>query len=259
MSHDLQPKKPKKIAPPRIDYTDAQKKDIGEVHGAILREKVEPREGMEAIPFGLWIFFAFIIFGSGFYLGAYSAGFNGNVFDPALVTYGPVKAKGPVVKDPITDGRKVFTQNCAVCHQPTGLGIAGQYPPLAGSEVVLAKDGYGQNHIVLIVLKGLTGPVKIQGNLYNGNMQTWESVLKDEDIANVITYVRNSWGNKGGVMTKEYVASIRAKLADKHNQWSEAELRAVPSEAAPAATPPTPAQATPATTPATNVVVPKKS
>jgi len=232
MAPPSQPDKSPKIAPDGIDYKDSPM-DIGEIHGAILREKVDPQEGMEPIPGWLWFFFCVVISYSCFYLGSNNGGFRGDVFDPALVTYGPVKASASAVKDPLVEGKKVFTQNCAVCHQPTGLGLPGQYPPLADSELVLGKDGFGQNHMILVVLKGLSGPLKIRGNSFNGSMPTWEPKLKDEQIADAITYVRSSWGNQGVPVTKEYVAAMRAKYASKTTPWTEAELRAVPAEAIP--------------------------
>ena len=75
-------------------------------------------------------------------------------------------------------GKRVFTQNCIVCHQQTGLGVPGQFPPLAGSEWVLSQDWHGDNHIVKIVLHGFQGLVTVKGQQFNNVMAPWGKVLK---------------------------------------------------------------------------------
>jgi mono/diheme cytochrome c family protein len=124
-------------------------------------------------------------------------------------------------------GKRVFTQNCAVCHQQNGLGVPGQFPPLAGSEWVLAQDWHGDNHIVNIVLHGFHGAVTVKGEQFNNVMAPWGKVLKDEQIAAVLTYVRNEWGNQAPPITKEFVSKVREQTKDRTEPWTPKELQGV--------------------------------
>jgi mono/diheme cytochrome c family protein len=144
-------------------------------------------------------------------------------------------------------GKRVFTQNCAVCHQGDGMGVPGQFPPLAGSEWVMPKDWRGDNHIVNIVLKGFHGPVTVKGQQFNNVMAPWGNVLKDEQIAAVLTYVRNEWGNKAPPIPVEFVTKVREQIKDREDAWTEKDLQAIgkemvgEAEAAPAQEAPAPA------------------
>jgi mono/diheme cytochrome c family protein len=102
-------------------------------------------------------------------------------------------------------GEEVYSGKCAACHQATGAGVAGVFPPLAADPV--ANGGPANEHI-LTVLKGLNGKV-INGVAYSAAMQAWAPVLNDQEIAAVITYERNSWKNNGGVVEPAQVAALR--------------------------------------------------
>ncbi len=106
--------------------------------------------------------------------------------------------------DLMAKGEQVYTANCASCHQANGEGMAGTFPPIAGAE---QANGPAEDHIK-IVLNGLSGPIKVKGQEYNGAMPPF-SQLSDEDIAAVITYERGSWGNTGGAVTPEQVKALR--------------------------------------------------
>ncbi len=98
-------------------------------------------------------------------------------------------AVAKTVDDQIRMGKAVFTQNCAACHQPTGVGIPGAFPPLAGSDFLNAD----KTRAIHIVKGGLSGEVTVNGNKFNGVMPALG--LSDNDVANVLTYVYSSWGN----------------------------------------------------------------
>jgi mono/diheme cytochrome c family protein len=125
------------------------------------------------------------------------------------------------------DGKQVYSTTCAACHQATGLGVEGTYPPLAGSEIVEGDDG----KIARIVLHGLTGPVEVAGETYSGAMPPWGGVLKDPEIAAVITYIRSAWGNHAAPVTAAKVASIRASNAARKTPWTAPELAQIPASA----------------------------
>ena len=101
-------------------------------------------------------------------------------------------------------GQRLFTSICAACHQPTGLGRANQFPPLAGSDY-LNSD---KNRAINLVIFGRQGEVVVNGIKYNNNMPSFP--LNDQDIANVLTYVYNSFGNSGFEVTPEEVKAQRA-------------------------------------------------
>lgn len=99
----------------------------------------------------------------------------------------------------IAAGSVLFTQNCAACHQPTGLGVPEVFPPLAKSDFLMAD----KKRSIQIVKHGLQGEIVVNGKKYNNVMPAVS--LTDEEKANVLTYVRNSWGNKGDAVTPEEV------------------------------------------------------
>jgi len=112
---------------------------------------------------------------------------------------------------------------CAACHQATGLGLPGTFPPLAGSEYV---NGVPEKHIA-IVLHGLTGPVTVKGQAFNSLMAPLGAAMNDDDIAAAINYERSSWGNNGVHVTAAQVAAVRAKTASRTTPWTIAELNAM--------------------------------
>jgi nitrite reductase (NO-forming) len=115
----------------------------------------------------------------------------------------PDEGKAPelpkTLEERIKVGQAVFLQNCAACHQPTGLGIPNVFPPLAKSDFLMAN----KMRSVQIVKKGLQGEVTVNGNKFNNVMPALG--LSEQEIANVLTFVRNSWGNKGEAVTVEEV------------------------------------------------------
>ena len=96
-------------------------------------------------------------------------------------------------------GKTLFAQNCQACHQAEGQGIKGAFPPLAKSDFLNADV----NRAIGVVSHGLEGQIKVNGEMYNSTMPKLK--LTDEEIANVLTYVYNSWGNKGGEITPDQV------------------------------------------------------
>jgi len=222
--------------------------NVARVHGSILREQKEPKDGYEPVPLWLLTLFFAIVFWAGLYLAYYSGDFRADVFNPlhAAASAGAAEVAGPV--DPRLVGKRVFTQNCVICHQATGLGVPGQFPPLAGSEWVLGGDWHGDNHLVKILLKGLQGPVQVKGSTFNNAMPPWAQ-LTDEQIAGVLTYVRSEWGNNAPPITVDFVKKIRDASTDRTEPWSMKDLQAIPAEKIPAAPAASPSPAAPASTP----------
>ena len=109
----------------------------------------------------------------------------------------------------IAAGKTLFASTCSACHQATGSGLPGSIPPLAGSDFLVKND---KERVLGVVLNGLSGPVKVNGASFNSVMPTWNHLTNDE-LANVITFVLNSWGNPGGEVTPAEVAKVRASGA----------------------------------------------
>jgi nitrite reductase (NO-forming) len=103
-------------------------------------------------------------------------------------------------------GKALYAGTCSVCHQDNGAGLAGVFPPLATSDYLA---NHSKEEIVRIVLNGLTGPVKVNGQDYNSVMPPM-SQLTDDEVANILTYVQTGFGNKGERVRKEEVTTIRA-------------------------------------------------
>ena len=166
----------------------------------------------------------------GYYMGAYNGGLQGDVFSD-VANYKPVQNGPP--EDPnsqpamIKAGQKIFTVNCALCHQSTGLGVAGQFPPLVGSEWVL---GDAPKRLQQILLHGIQGTIHVKGNEYNNAMPAWNVTLNDKQIAQVLTYVRGQLGgNNAPMITEAQMDEARKLTPDRTDPWSEAELKAIPA------------------------------
>lgn len=183
-------------------------------------------------PLPLWLvtFSMFLFFWAGMYLAYNSGGFKSNVFDATVVSWsGGGAGAAPVAVDMNALGKKVFTQTCVICHQSTGLGVPGQFPPLVGTEWVLSQDWHGDNHLVKQVLYGMQGPITVKGEPYNNAMAAWNQ-LSDQQIAAVLTYIRSEWGNNAPPITTEFVAKVRADTKPRTEAWTLAEMKAIPKE-----------------------------
>lgn len=121
------------------------------------------------------------------------------------------------------EGKKLFAGSCAACHQLHGLGMEGLAPPLADSEWVLGSE----ERLTRIVLKGLTGPIKVNGRGWHFDMPSM-GMFDDEQIAAILTYIRREWENTGAPVQAETVKRIRAKTADREEAWSADELLKIP-------------------------------
>jgi mono/diheme cytochrome c family protein len=215
-----------------MDYGEHE--EVQEVHAAIQREKREPRVGLEPLSIWLVVLYGFAIFFGGAYLGRYSGDFSGTGLDPMG---GPPPSKkgnttqGPEQQQELSPrdrGKKIFAANCQTCHQANGLGVPGQYPPLAGSEIVIG----GSRRPAMIVLKGLQGPVTVKGQRFGSAvMQPWDKTLNDQKISDVLTYIRSEWGNNASPVAPEQIAALRKELANHPDSFVEADLHAVPEDA----------------------------
>ncbi len=111
-------------------------------------------------------------------------------------------------QDQVQAGQALFAGTCSVCHQANGAGLPGVFPPLAKSDYLAADT----HRAIGVVLNGLTGKVTVNGTSYDSVMPSMNQ-LNDDEVANILTYVMNSWGNAGGRVLAEDVKKTRANKA----------------------------------------------
>ena len=196
--------------------------DVLAVHRHAFREASDPGEGAENGPWWFWAAaVAALVFG-GFYMGRYGGVFAGEAavhLQPAGASAAGTAAAGAAAER--VDGSAVFSGRCAACHQGTGLGLPGVFPPLAGSEYVNGDPG----RLARLVLRGLTSPVTVAGATFNGAMPAWADALKDAEVAAVLTYVRSHFGNTAGPVAADAVAAARAATRGRTVPWTAGELK----------------------------------
>lgn len=110
----------------------------------------------------------------------------------------------PALEEQLQTGRQRYHGTCVACHQADGRGGSG-IPPLARSDFLMAD----KERAIDVVLNGLSGPIVVNGRAFDGDMPSWRRDYSDEEIASILTFVRNSWGNHGERVLPEDVARIR--------------------------------------------------
>lgn len=202
--------------------------DIDRIHASVKREKADTLPGGEPAP--LWAIFIGLLVAivAGGQLGPMVAKFS---FETSNPFYGgiagdprPGGGKDGAAADPFQTAMKKGASGYAVCggcHQATGGGVPGMFPPLAGSEWVTG----GTERLIRVVQHGLTGAVTVKGQGFNtpGGMQPFGAAMSAGDLANVLTYVRNSFGNEAPMITKEMVEKVRSE-EKRAGQWTQADL-----------------------------------
>jgi len=128
-------------------------------------------------------------------------------------------------RDLFIKGKEIYSRDgyCITCHQPDGRGLtASGFPPIANSHWVEGNE----ERLIKLVLKGLQGPMEVLGTRYSGDvpMTPFEGMLTNEEIAAVLTYVRNSFGNRADVITPGKVGQVRMMIKNKEGFYSPSEL-----------------------------------
>ncbi len=177
----------------------------------------------------VYVLMLFLVYWGINYLDGHSGGFNAKVYAPHknAMTVANLKVQKSAEDLAFEGGARVYRGICAACHQPNGKGSdnAG-YPPLAGSEWVLNQS---PDRVIAIINNGIQGPVEVAGQTYGKvAMPAQGGALSDEDIANVLSYIRRNsdWGDEHNlsVITAEEVNQVRAEIADRTSAWTAEEL-----------------------------------
>jgi len=116
-------------------------------------------------------------------------------------------------------GAEIYGLTCIACHQPTGAGLDGAFPPLDGSDWATGDPSVP----IRIVTGGLQGPVKVAGKDFNAVMPA-HADLDDQKVSDVLTYVRQSWSNDAAPVTAAQVKEVRERHKDRATPWTAAEL-----------------------------------
>lgn len=209
----------------RTITTDGRSHESATAAGAVLEDRfgtnLWPGEtaGTRPVPRWLMGLAVGLLFWGGYYVNRYGGGFRADALEG---TYRRVVAGPPAPIDPVVLGRKLFTdRGCVGCHQLNGQGLAGQFPPLAGSDWVHGSP----ERLSRIVLHGLQGPVKVRGETYNNVMPGFGPILDDQQAAAVLTFVRQEWGNKAAPISPSVIARARAAHASRTTPWTADELK----------------------------------
>jgi mono/diheme cytochrome c family protein len=183
----------------------------------------EPQAGRIAVPVWLIVLLFLLLYWGMVYFDQHSGWFDAQVYTPyrsaaQLALYQPPSG-GP----DLSRGKAVYENICGLCHSNDGLGKPGQAPPFVGSEWALGSP----NRMIRIPLAGLAGPVQVNGQPWNLAMPAMGAALPDDDLAAVLTYIRQSWGNKASAITPEQVKAVRAEVGNRTQPWTATELNAI--------------------------------
>ncbi|WP_269499730.1 c-type cytochrome [Castellaniella sp. S9] len=135
----------------------------------------------------------------------------------ALGDQRPLSVLAPSVSadDRAIDGKQLYTAACQACHQASGQGLPGVFPPLAGSEWVTGDPAV----LAQIVLHGVTGPITVSGATYNGAMPAFGKQFDDAQIAAVLSFIRSEWGNASPEVDEASVQAARAASEGRTQPW----------------------------------------
>ena len=117
-------------------------------------------------------------------------------------------------------GLAIYNKTCIACHGPEGKGVPGAFPPLDGAPYPVGDPSIP----IRIIIHGLQGPLEVLGQKYNVPMAALGE-LKDTEVADVLTYVRQSWSNDAAPVSTETVKQVRSKHADRKTPWTIEELK----------------------------------
>ncbi len=117
-------------------------------------------------------------------------------------------------------GHEVYARTCIACHGPEGKGVPGAFPPLDGATWPVGDPTVP----IKILLLGLQGPIEVAGQKFE-NIMPPHTDLKDQEIADVLTYVRQSWSNDATPVSAALIKETRAKVMSRGKPWTAAELK----------------------------------
>lgn len=185
------------------------------------REMPEPYEGNRPVPWLVILIVSGLFIWAVAYLATSYQDVPAQYGDNRIAADFHVASAGAAGK---VDGAQLYTAQCVACHQATGKGLPGVFPPLADSEWVTGNPAV----TIQIILHGVTGEMTVGGTTYNGAMPTFKDKLNDTEIAAVVSHIRTHFGNSADEVDAERVKAEREKTADHDKPWGgDAELEAM--------------------------------
>jgi len=191
-------------------------------------DATEPKANWRSVPVWLLVAILLLLYWGMLYFDTHGGWFSQEVYAPfrseaEVANYQP-KIEGPDLRS----GQKVYETVCALCHNSDGQGKPNQAPPLAGSEWVVGAPG----RLIRIPLYGLNGPVTVKGQqmVFPSGMLAMGAALPEEDLANVLSYMRQAWGNKASGITAEEIKAVKAAVGSRPQGFTPEEIMQVPEK-----------------------------
>ena len=191
--------------------------------------ELEPTSALTPMPLWLVMAMLLLLLGGAIMFDRSGGWFEAKVYQP-YNSVADIKLWQPVTFGPDLDrGRSIYEKNCGICHGNDGLGKPGQNPPLAASDWVNAA---GVNRLIRIPLLGLSGPIEVSGQVWNTGaaMPPFATTLQDRDIADILSYIRQAWGNKGAPVSEAEVQAIRKEIGGRSQALTAEELKKLPEK-----------------------------
>ncbi len=185
-------------------------------------DSTEPQARGATVPVWLMVLMVVLLYWSALYFDENGGWFDARIYTPFHSVEEVQQFHFAGGSDADAAGKIIYGKTCVACHQASGQGAPGQFPPLAGSEWVNEPD---PGRVIRAVLNGLQGPITVHGQSFNNVMVPW-NILNDQDIAAVITYVRQNkdWGNNASAVTPERVKTVREKIKSRSGAFTAEEL-----------------------------------
>ncbi|HNQ72856.1 MAG TPA: c-type cytochrome [Verrucomicrobiota bacterium] len=197
--------------------------------------EIEPTVTMTAIPVWLMALLFVLLFFGAWYFDLYGGWFDARVYAPYRSV--PDLARYQPNSDPdanfVAFGKKLYSENCAVCHMETGVGNpANGCPPLIDSEWVHHE---APDRMIMLISRGLTGPITVNGKVYNtgtmlavGDSLPGDEKEKSAKIAAIASYVRRHFGELPGVVKPDHAEAVRAGIKDHSGYFTAEDLMKAP-------------------------------
>jgi mono/diheme cytochrome c family protein len=186
-------------------------------------EAAEPRAGAVALPMWIIVLLFLLLYWGMVYFDQHGGWFSPEVYAPYRSAAELAMYQPPTGGPDVSRGKAIYENLCGLCHGNDGMGNPAQAPPFANSEWALGSP----NRMIRIPLAGLVGPVQVAGKEWNLAMPAMGAALPDEDLAAVLTYIRQSWGNKASAVTPEQVKAVRAEVGNRTQPWTVEQLNAI--------------------------------
>lgn len=181
-----------------------------EYNRMLQRERNEPTELGRPVPLLVLFVIVSLFLWSVYYIAV------SDLHSPASFGDNRTTADFEVAESTSIDGGQLYTANCVACHQASGAGVPGVFPPLSASEWVQGKPEV----VVQILLHGITGELTVEGTTYNGVMPDFGSKFNDEEIAALVNHLRTSFGNEANTIDADLVKAQREATADRTTPWN---------------------------------------